>query len=771
VPTTIFFNGRVISVPGSYSKVDASGLEQIGLGAAGIVALLGTAEGGKPVSAIEETKDFIRVKKPEQGYTFFRSGDMREAVPILFAPGKDPAILGGAQEVVAMKINPATQSSAQFSNAQGAALDLVSQDYGAFTEQINVSIADGTTQGKLITIIFEDQTESVDDLGGDDIFNVKYKKPTNGWDTMTAEVLAGGIVQANATRDVGGLDSDVGTPLAGDGALQVVSANAADVGMVATVYGLDDSGSPIKEQFALNGTTPVVGTLTFGAGKVLGVSIAGTTAGAVSVDPSGGGADIFTVPAGVDQVQGLVRGVGMFAASLMSLVSDGASTKDVILVGTDSTGAQILEKITLTGTASVDGVAVFSTISAIVLGDVEAAQTLTMSGLAVKTTPAVQNTIQKVADFFNAKQVTISATVYGFIFDLVTSQLKFDPADLDVTLSAVDCLDPANPGFKADLAAIVSWINQNSALVEASAASGASGGAPDNTAAPVFMLGGGEGTPQFTDWQKALNLLKQTRVNTIVVLTGDPAVHAALDAHCAYMGGIGRSERDGFVGIMNAALTDVPTKDEYKSQVVDLNTRHIRAVGQAIERYNTVGERTEFMPPFHACVAAGMQAGSVVGESLTYKFANVLGFRQHSSWNPTDDAEEMVQAGCMFLENVEGVGRRYVRNVTTHLSSNNIAFVEGSVNEAVNFSVFNFRTNMEFAVGKKGFSGTVNAAKSVAIGTLGLLVDAQVLVTWRSLDVELIVDVMEVGVEIAPVIPINFVKSTVHLVTVQQTAA
>jgi hypothetical protein len=131
----------------------------------------------------------------------------------------------------------------------------------------------------------------------------------------------------------------------------------------------------------------------------------------------------------------------------------------------------------------------------------------------------------------------------------------------------------------------------------------------------------------------------------------------------------------------------------------------------------------------------------------------------------------MVQAGLLFLEQVEGVGRRWVRNVTTHLSTDNIAFVEGSVNEAVNFAAFNFRTNMEFAVGKKGFSGTVNGAKGVAINTLGLLVDAGVLVTWRSLSIELVVDVLEVSVEIAPVIPINFVKNTLHLVTVRQAAA
>ena len=130
----------------------------------------------------------------------------------------------------------------------------------------------------------------------------------------------------------------------------------------------------------------------------------------------------------------------------------------------------------------------------------------------------------------------------------------------------------------------------------------------------------------------------------------------------------------------------------------------------------------------------------------------------------------MIAGGLCFLENVEGVGRRVVRNITTHLSTANIAFTEGSVNEAVNFSVYNFRTNMEIAVGKKGFSGTINATKGVAVNTLGLLIDEQVLVAWQALNIDLVVDVLSVEVAMAPVIPINFVANTVHLITIQQTA-
>lgn len=768
--SSIFFNGRLISVPGSYSEVDASGLEQVGLGAAGIVGVLGTAVGGKPVTALESVNDFLRFNKPELARRTFRSGDLREACDMLFAPARDPDIPGGAVEIVAMKVNPATQSTASFANVQGPAMDVESIDYGAFTEQINVDIQDGTTQGKLITITFEDVVEAVDDLGGDEVFTLNYVAPiADGWATMTAEVAAGGVVKANGTRGVAGLDGDV-TALLAQGPVRIVSSNAADTNDV-VIYGLDASGNPVSETLALTGTVAKDGSQVFAVGKVLGARAIGTTAGTVTISDQVIPTTIMTLAAGTDQKKGLHYGTAMWVGNdTLSVAADAATTKDLIIVGTSPTGTVILEKFTLNGTASVGGSSDFASITAIVTGEVEAARTVTVTGIAVQTTAAVHDTLQKVVDYFNARQI-VQTTVRGFVATIETLQTSLAVGNLDVSVSAINCFGGTVADFYADLWAVVNWINTSSALITASVASGATGGAPSNTTSAVFLQGGVEGTPTSTHWQDALDWLKRTRVNTIVPLTGDPAVHAACEAHCAYMGGVGRSERDCVVGVQNSGLTDVPTKAEAKAAIVDLNSRHVRAVAQAVERYNTSGVREEFQPPFLACIVAGMQAGSDVGTPLTYKYANALAFRQDSSWNPVDDAEEMVQAGLWFLENVEGQGRRNVRNITTHRSSSNLAFTEGSVNEAVNFAAYNFRTNMEFAVGQKGFSGTVNAGKSVALNTLGLLVDETVLVAYRSLAVELIVDVMEVECEIAPVLPINFVKNTLHLVTIRQSAA
>jgi hypothetical protein len=768
--SNIFFNGRLISVPGSYSEVDASGLEQVGLGAAGIIGVLGTAVGGKPVTALETINDFLSFTKPELPRRTFRSGDLREACDMLFAPGKDPDVLGGAVQIIAMKVNPATQSTASFDNLQGTAMDVESVDYGAFTEQINIDIQDGTTQGQLLTITFEDTVEAVDDLGGDAVFTLNYVAPTSdGWETMTAQVDSGGVVTANGTRDVVGLDGDI-TSLLAQGAVRITSSDSSDTNDV-VIYGLDASDNPVSETLTLAGTADVDGSQIFGVGKVLGARAIGTTAGTVTISDQVIPTTIMTLAAGTDETKGLYYGTGMWVGNAtVSVVADGSTTTDMIIVGTSSTGAVIMEKLTLAGTATVTGTADFATITAIVMGEVEAARTVTISAVAVQTTVSVQDTLQRVVDYYNARQI-VETTVRGFVATVETLETDLDVGNLDVSVSAQNCFGATVADFLADLWTMVDWINNNSELITASVASGATGGAPSNTTSAVFLQGGIEGTPTITEWQDALDWLKRTRVNTIVPLTGDPAIHAACEAHCAYMGGVGRSERDCVVGLQNTALDDVPTKTEAKAQIVDLNSRHVRAVAQAVERYNTSGEREEFQPQFLACVIAGMQAGSDIGMPLTYKYTNTLAYRQDTSWNPVDDAEELVQAGLLFLENVEGLGRRVVRNITTYRTSSNLAFTEGSVNEAVNYAAYNFRTNMEFAVGKKGFSGTVNAGKSVALNTLGLLVDEAILVAYRSLAVELIVDVMEVECEIAPVLPINFIKNTLHLVTIRQSAA
>jgi hypothetical protein len=843
--TSIFFGGRVISVPGSYSQVDASGLEGVGLGASGIVAVLGTAEGGVPASALTEFGSIPRFSTAEKMKAAYRSGQLLEVADMLFAPAKDADIPAGPQAVLALKTNPATQSTAQLKLSTLPQVDLTSRDYGVFTGQVNVALSAGTTKGRHLTIAFEDKTETVDDLGGDAVFQLQYVPGSYGYQTMLASINAAGDVSCVGTRyqtviaadapaapagnnaveltgtDITGTIVSISAPAAGGiqtlvvasgmipamvgrtvtiggaglaanrgtftiltqalgttltyvNATGVVESGTAtytisDAGIRATVYGLV-AGVPTKEVLVHAGTATVTSTHTWDALGVLAVILdKAPVAGAAVVKNAPGGTTIYSLPVGTLSKGAIVCENAFVEKSALSLKLSTAGTPVVLVFGRDQAGSDLAESVTMTGATPVLTLATtWSQVTAVVVSNVASTVVVTLTATAAATLGTVQTKLNKVQTYFDSKQNVVGTTVTGFLFTYGTGKTSFLMADMDIVLNT-SVEYPATGSFLADLYGLIAWINANSQLISAAESAGATA-MPDNTAAPIYLSGGVEGTALFTHAQAALNLLKKGRVNSIVDLSGDPAVAAALDSHCAFMGGIGRSERDGFVGLLNGAMTGVPSKTEIKNQIVNLNSRHIRAWGQAISRYNAAGDQAEFLPPYGAAILAGMQAGSPVGTSLTYKYMNILGLRQSTTWNPTDDAEELIQAGLVFALNVDGVGRRVVRNVTTHLSSNNIAYCEGSVNNAVNFAVFNFRQALEFAVGKRGYAGTLAATRGVSVGILGLLVDNTVITSYRSLLIELIVDVMDVSVEISPIIPINFVRTTVHLVTIAQTA-
>ena len=766
--TSIFFNGRLIFRPGSYSEVDPTGLEAQGLGASGVVAIIGTAEGGVPVSALTKGSEIPRFSSLQRAQAAFRSGNLKEAAPMAFSPSSDPDIQAGAQSVYFCKVNPSTKASATFSNGSGASLEILSADYGEFANQISVSIGTGTTKGKLVTVSFEDKNESVDDIGGDAIFSLLYRPSTGeagtGWTTMTADVLAGGV-RANATQVLSGGD---GAKLLSETGTFTASSSSASDTQTLYVVGVD-SATPIVRSIALNGTNPV--TVGAFSGGVFGAWLSSAAVGTVDIDETG--TNLSIAPGGVSTAG--VKGNGTFVqnGNAISFVADGATSAVLYLVGRNSSGSQVVEAVTLNGTTPVaSAITNLVDVEFWTTGAIAAARTVTASAVAAQSVHTTQTTMIKTVDFFNAKQRPNAATPaepFGFNAIILTGLTTLPSTNLDVTSASVNIDNPVTGSFFADLFFLVDALSNQFSLVTATKSSGAVG-VPDNTTSPVFLTGGSEGTALFSDWQAAINLLKQVRVNTIVPLTSDPAVHAALKAHCEYMGGIGRSERDGIVGLKNSAQTGLPTKSEIKSQIVSLNTRHLRATAQSVDRFNTEGLRTTFDPHFLAVIGAGMQAGSTVGTPLTNKITNSLAVSQHSTWNPLDDAEEMIQAGLFFAEEVENIGRRWVRNVTTNVSSSNIAFTEASVNEAVNFAVFEFRTALEFAVGRAGFAGTINATKSIALNRLGLLTDQNVITAFRSLAIELALDVLDVSVEIAPVIPINFVRTVIHLVNNTQSA-
>lgn len=754
--TQLFFNGRLTAKPGAYSKVDASGFDSAGLGASGIVALLGESVGGKPYTAVSIPRDDLqRATNTGQVKRLFRSGDLLEMSLPMFSPAKDPEIQAGAQQIVFVKVNPATQSQADFNNVDGAALRLKSADYGAFTTQIKATIANATTGvGKLVTINFEDTTETFDLLGNIAKFTLTYNGGADGATAMRVNTLSTAVTIEFDRSDLGQDTAVVQAPAAS--ALELVSSSVGDVTQVVTVYGLNGSNVPTVAVVTLTGTTPVAlpGTWNLETALVMSVVAVGT----VTLRIGGAGATVVTLAPGQTN-KGRVT-LDIPAAGVLAVNADGATTRKIVYRGLTAAGASLAEVVTLNGLTPVPLAGAFARLTSVEVLNVETARTAVIKGLTINAPVATYPNLQKLKDLVSANPDFTFISIIGNAKDFLV-------ADLDY-VTAVDVFTPATASFFAKLFDIVSELNNKSSLVVASRLSPGTG-APSNTVGGVFLAGGLENSPASAgDWQAAIDKLKQVFVNTLVLATDDAAIHAAGVAHCAFMGGAGKMERDIVVG---AAANE--TKAQLKARALALNSRHVRLESQEVSMFNAAGETAWQPPKFLAGLVAGMQAGTSVGNPLTNKYVNVLGFRQNATingWNPVDDADEMLLAGLHFLQLEEGKGFKVVRNITTHLVDENLVFIEASMNQAVNFAVYNLRTRMETIVGKKGFARTINAAKSAADGVLEALVREEIIAAYKKPAFELALDVLRMDVAIAVIAPVNFIPITVNLYPLSITA-
>lgn len=781
MPSSISFFGKKIYSPGAYTKVDASGLEQTNLASSGIVAILGTAVGGVPAGQITQVGDLMRVNQPAQANALFKSGDLLEAIPLLFNPSTDPNVAGGAQEVICMKVDPSTQSSANLQNSSGNVILLTSVDYGVHTEQISVLVTDASAgeTGYLVSIKYEDLVEAVDGIGGDPVASLTYNASAETWDTVTAAVGATGVITVTGSVTYPGRDTDAVNAWGGASVVTVV-ATAADADKTIRIYGISAGSLTVEDIVLVNGSA--VGTTSFT--DVVGAWLDEAAEGTVTIQNAA--TDARFVFSASDQTKGGTRTRAFFAGNTaLTFAKNVAGTENVYVFASNANGSNARETVALTGTMTVDTTITPYRVEFISVVDLaNATDALYVTGTVAQTSATQQVTMQDAKVYFDARQESVDDTVYGFSWTHNIGQITKPLTEFDVQSGLLVANYPTAgvvANFLADTYEIINWINNNSTVITAELASGATKVPPLSSTSSIYLSGGTQGTPLYQDWLDALNLLKGVRVNTIVPLTGDTSVHAAVEAHCAYMGGLGRNERDAVCGavqvdgagsptVTNGAYT-LATKAQLKAQILALNSRHVRLVGQRSARFNSLGVKTWYEPWFTACLVAGMQAGTPVGVSLTHKQVSVLDFSQHSGWNPIDDAEEMIQSGLLFMESVPLVGSRWKRNITTYLQTDNIAFSEASVNEAVNYATYNFRTSLEAAVGEPGFLRTTSNIRARAMDMLNKMVQEGIIVSWRSLSFDLNADVLAVSVELAPVAPINFVPTVVHLATVSETVS
>lgn len=160
MPTSAYFNGQTITEPGVYSTSNIAALNPLTLGALNKIALVGISLGGKPNTDLKFTD-------PSVAKAVLKGGDLLNAA--------NGAWKQGATEIHCIRVDPATQASLSVKDVGGTVVGtFTSLDYGNWTNNIQVSIASGSTSGKMVQIKYypNNVIETGDNLGN--AFSIQY---------------------------------------------------------------------------------------------------------------------------------------------------------------------------------------------------------------------------------------------------------------------------------------------------------------------------------------------------------------------------------------------------------------------------------------------------------------------------------------------------------------------------------------------------------------------------------------------------------------------
>lgn len=145
------FGGSSLVLPGAYSVIDASQLVPASRGLGNVLAILGDATGGQPGVP-------LYFRNGNDAKAILRSGGLLDAIRFAYDPALAPD-RPGADLIVAIRLDPATQSTLALAGSTGTSITLTSVDWGVWTTNIKAKVEAGTTTGKKVTIQYVDAAQ------------------------------------------------------------------------------------------------------------------------------------------------------------------------------------------------------------------------------------------------------------------------------------------------------------------------------------------------------------------------------------------------------------------------------------------------------------------------------------------------------------------------------------------------------------------------------------------------------------------------------------
>lgn len=339
--------------------------------------------------------------------------------------------------------------------------------------------------------------------------------------------------------------------------------------------------------------------------------------------------------------------------------------------------------------------------------------------------------------------------------------------------------------LKRDIADLVAQVNVLSALASAERISNIYGTLAVVTSY-VFFTGGTNGVSTNTNYSDGFEAFKEIRAEIVVPLISQDigaasidVVNALADAHAAYSwSAAGRSPRQAFV-------SKLCSKTQLKAAAQALNSGYTSIFGEDIRALNPSSEFVWFDPWAQACIAAAMQAGSTVGEPITFKHGLVNNIRvRDGSWNPRVDFSEMIDAGVTFMEAVDSGGFRFVVGNTTYSTDSSFVWNRMSVVEAVGYLYYDLMVNLEAEfTGTKAKTGSATAIANLIKSRMEIYLTNEIIVGddlnkglgFKNLKTQLGGsgfggNTAQIDVTVTPVQGIDFILPTIYLADIQQKA-
>lgn len=682
---SISFNGQTLFRPGAISRVNASALSPIGVTAVGIVGLIGEADGGEP--------GLHTIDDPVLAKALFRSGPLADAVRLAFEPSNDPRIPAGAFRVYAYKVNQSTQGTLQVPGDGTQVADTAAM--GSTTTVINLTTGGLTVDahiGRWLKIGSENR-RIVDNAA-------TTITVSPGFTAAPAAMTAVTILQSQivlTSEDYGAHASQISFEFeaGATSGTYVVTLALEDTVETSPELGGDAflrlmyNGGAVET----NGTGPVTAATT--------TTITVNTAAAPTLNQFAN--MILEIPA-----LGLRRLIASNTAADPTVITLDAAHAITTAQATAAVGLTANVRNVTAATATITGANGLATGVTSTVSPVSDNLSITFSN---------NQTLRSFVDQINSTTNYVATVPDGVNQDTTL----METFDFGTRATAVDvrfdsAISPTTKGsFLRDLQVVVDWINNFSELVTAvKATAGTSegselplvtGGVYSTTQDVVlYLTGGTRGISANSNWQDGFDAMMEKRMNHIVPLisydlTNDgygstatfASVAAQLSAHVSEAQGVGKNEQGGYIGMDG-------TKDDLLDQAKALNNTDAQLVGQKVTVLDVDGNLVEQPEWAAAVIAAGMRSGaSDIGEPLTFKSPKIAGFSQDASWSPSNitDANELIQGGVMFLEQTPSGVFRWVRDLTTYLKSDNIAFIDGNIREEVRVLVYDLRTSLE----------------------------------------------------------------------------